>query len=161
MAAPSLAPADRVRYLDMQETATAQFTTVLTKVIKMLHGKNKRNDDFNEIHDKFMAGKEIAPSAILIRAAQSVYNYRNEIAGKDETWLLTHDFSATAMAYMDVPDSDKIEFVSRIIGQTRNVWRGLSSAERIEMWTWLGQILSAVCTYSLASGKLGQPIIVK
>lgn len=161
MAASALAPADRAKFLDMQETSTSQFITTMTKIIRTLHDKNKKNPDFNEVYSKYMAGKDVAPTAIITGAAQSIYGFRNEITSRDESWLLEYNF-VPAFARADAaPDTDKLEFLGRLISQARNVWRGLSPAERTEMWDWLASLLSATCTYAFASNKLGVTIIAK
>lgn len=134
-----------------QDVCVKSILTDLTYLVGALKAKNPRDDDLEEVRDRFMAIKNEVPTQIVIGAGSCLWKYRAQIAAADanaENFFLAQDFkSEYAAVRKELPPSDNFEKFPEVLHKIKLTWHLFSAPEKQEVWVRAKRMLKMYATY--------------
>jgi hypothetical protein len=146
----------RKQYLDQQESSMKVFITDFGYVITAMYNKNKRDADVMKIKDGYQIIRNENPKLVMEMAGPYLWNYREEIKGRKESFFLNNDFKKELAEAQKsgVAEMTDFEDLPAIIGKMKRTWNLFTAVEKETIWGKVTSMLSQYASYVAAQKEL-------
>lgn len=149
---------NRSQLIQDKSTTTAKFVNVMTAIINAVHGKSKRDNDFNTVRDGFMAVKNIDPECVIMVAGPYVWKYREFIMSGNLKPLLEKDFKSEIDDEQDgIKKSGlSLDQIYILVEKIKKIWTDFTLAEQGVLKLKFQELVKQYATFVAICKKLTQ-----
>lgn len=123
------------------------FNKSIFALVKQVKRLSPANEDVECLSKSLYLAREIDPLSIIATAEGKIWEYREQIMARNESFFLENEF--TELSGEEV----KGVRMQTLLGVLKERFIGLSNAEKSMLWDLINDLLKSVIKYKLTSGS--------